>query len=132
MPRRLIAVTWSKLSAWNLARADVHPCRNVRDRPLPDRLLEVLGERHRWHAVRGHLHELSGDFPAAATAYADARDAVDSGRRPRGRDGVLRRARTQAAGPGTGPGQLGNRVVGLEGVRAEIAMLGTRDADGSS
>jgi RNA polymerase sigma factor (sigma-70 family) len=37
-----------------------------------DRLREVLGERHRWHAVRGHLHELSGDLPAAATAYADA------------------------------------------------------------
>ena len=23
-----------------------------------DRLREVIGERHRWHAVRGHLHEL--------------------------------------------------------------------------
>ena len=31
-----------------------------------DRLREVLGERHRWHAVRGHLHELGGDLPAAA------------------------------------------------------------------
>jgi RNA polymerase sigma factor (sigma-70 family) len=37
-----------------------------------ERLREVLGERHRWHAVRGHLHELGGDFPAAAEAYADA------------------------------------------------------------
>jgi len=37
-----------------------------------DRLRDVLGERHKWHAVRGHLHELSGDLPAAATAYADA------------------------------------------------------------
>src|SRR5829696_6866156 len=37
-----------------------------------DRLREVLAERHRWHAVRGHLHELSGDLPAAAAAYADA------------------------------------------------------------
>ncbi|MDX6714291.1 MAG: hypothetical protein QOH30_849 [Baekduia sp.] len=37
-----------------------------------DRLREVLGERHRWHAVRGHLHELGGDLPAAATAYAAA------------------------------------------------------------
>jgi len=37
-----------------------------------DRLREVLGERHRWHAVRGYLHELSGDLPAAAAAYADA------------------------------------------------------------
>ena len=37
-----------------------------------ERLREVLGERHRWHAVRGHLHELGGDLPAAATAYAEA------------------------------------------------------------
>jgi RNA polymerase sigma factor (sigma-70 family) len=37
-----------------------------------DRLREVLGDRHRWHAVRGHLHELDGDPPAAATAYAEA------------------------------------------------------------
>jgi predicted RNA polymerase sigma factor len=35
-------------------------------------LRDVLGERHRWHAVSGHLHELGGDFPAAATAYAEA------------------------------------------------------------
>jgi RNA polymerase sigma factor (sigma-70 family) len=37
-----------------------------------ERLREVLGDRHRWHAVRGHLHELGGDLPAAATAYAEA------------------------------------------------------------
>jgi RNA polymerase sigma factor (sigma-70 family) len=37
-----------------------------------DRLYEVLGVRHRWHAVRGHLHELGGDLPAAAEAYAEA------------------------------------------------------------
>jgi predicted RNA polymerase sigma factor len=37
-----------------------------------DRLREVFGERHRWHAVRGHLHELAGDLPAAGTAYAEA------------------------------------------------------------
>ncbi len=37
-----------------------------------DRLREVLGDRHRWHAVRGHLHELDGDLPAAATAYVQA------------------------------------------------------------
>ena len=37
-----------------------------------DRLRGVLGDRHRWHAVRGHLHELDGDLPAAATAYAEA------------------------------------------------------------
>jgi hypothetical protein len=32
----------------------------------------VLGDRHRWHAVRGHLHELDGDLPAVGAAYADA------------------------------------------------------------
>jgi predicted RNA polymerase sigma factor len=37
-----------------------------------DRLHEVLGERHKWHAVRGHLHELDGHLPAAASAYAEA------------------------------------------------------------
>jgi RNA polymerase sigma factor (sigma-70 family) len=37
-----------------------------------DRLRDVIGERQRWHAVRGYLHELGGDLPAAATAYAEA------------------------------------------------------------
>ena len=37
-----------------------------------DRLRDAIGDRHRWHAVRGHLHELGGDLPAAATAYAEA------------------------------------------------------------
>src|ERR687886_761178 len=37
-----------------------------------DRLREVLGDRHRWHAVRAHLHELAGDLPAPATAYVEA------------------------------------------------------------
>ncbi|MFN8202998.1 MAG: sigma-70 family RNA polymerase sigma factor [Solirubrobacteraceae bacterium] len=37
-----------------------------------DRLREVLGDRHRWHAVRGHLHELDGDLPAAGAAYSEA------------------------------------------------------------
>ncbi len=37
-----------------------------------DRLRDAIGERHRWHAVRGYLHELDGDLPAAATAYAAA------------------------------------------------------------
>ncbi|MGN6300016.1 MAG: RNA polymerase sigma factor [Angustibacter sp.] len=37
-----------------------------------DRLREVLGDRHRWHAVRGHLHELGGDLSAAGEAYAEA------------------------------------------------------------
>src|SRR5690348_342349 len=37
-----------------------------------DKLRDVLGDRHRWHAVRGHLHELGGDLSAAAAAYAEA------------------------------------------------------------
>ena len=37
-----------------------------------DRLRDVIGDRHRWHAVRGHLHELGGDLPGAAVAYAEA------------------------------------------------------------
>jgi RNA polymerase sigma factor (sigma-70 family) len=37
-----------------------------------DRLRGGIGERHRWHAVSGHLHELGGDLPAAAMAYAEA------------------------------------------------------------
>jgi RNA polymerase sigma factor (sigma-70 family) len=37
-----------------------------------DRLRAVLGDRHRWHAVRGHLHELAGDLPTAGVAYAEA------------------------------------------------------------
>jgi predicted RNA polymerase sigma factor len=37
-----------------------------------DRLRDVIGDRHRWHAVRGHLHELGGDLAAAAIAYAEA------------------------------------------------------------
>ena len=60
-----------------------------------DRLREVLGERHRWHAVRGHLHELGGNLPAAATAYADAaRRATDVAER----DHLVRQAaRARAA-----------------------------------
>ncbi|WP_354702154.1 hypothetical protein DSM112329_02507 [Paraconexibacter sp. AEG42_29] len=43
-----------------------------------DRLREVLSGRHRWHAVRGHLHELDGDLAAAGAAYAEAaRRATD-------------------------------------------------------
>ena len=28
-----------------------------------DRLGEVIGDRHRWHAVRGRRHQLDGDLP---------------------------------------------------------------------
>ena len=60
-----------------------------------DRLRDVLGERHRWHAVRAHLHELSGDLGAAATAYGDAaRRATDVAER----DHLVRQAaRARAA-----------------------------------
>src|SRR4051795_12888840 len=37
-----------------------------------DPLRAVLGDRHRWHAVRGHLHELAGDLAVAGDAYAEA------------------------------------------------------------
>ena len=62
-----------------------------------DRLREVLGDRHRWHAVRGHLHELAGDLPAAAMAYAEAaRRATNVAER----DHLVRQAaRTRAAEP---------------------------------
>ena len=61
-----------------------------------DRLREVLGERHRWHAVRGHLHELGGDLPAAATAYAEAAHRATNVAE---RDHLVRQAaRARAAG----------------------------------
>ncbi|MDP1848509.1 MAG: sigma-70 family RNA polymerase sigma factor [Solirubrobacteraceae bacterium] len=62
-----------------------------------DRLRKVLGDRHRWHAVRGHLHELGGDPPAAATAYAQAaRRATNVAER----DHLIRQAaRARAAEP---------------------------------
>ncbi|MEP6851858.1 MAG: sigma-70 family RNA polymerase sigma factor [bacterium] len=65
-----------------------------------DRLREVIGERHRWHAVRGHLYELSGDLPAAAGAYAEAaRRATDVVER----DHLIRQAaRARAATPAVG------------------------------
>jgi predicted RNA polymerase sigma factor len=62
-----------------------------------DRLRDVIGDRHRWHAVRGYLHELAGDLPAAAAAYADAaRRATNVAER----DHLARQAaRTHAAEP---------------------------------
>ncbi len=35
-----------------------------------DRLREVIGERHRWHAVRGHLHELDDDLDSGTPMTA--------------------------------------------------------------
>ena len=48
-----------------------------------DRLREVLAERHRWHAVRGHLHELGGDLPAAAARVCGCRPPGHGRRRAR-------------------------------------------------
>ena len=60
-----------------------------------DRLREILGDRHRWHAVRAHLHELDGDLPAAATAYAEAaRRATNVAER----DHLIRQAARARAG----------------------------------
>jgi RNA polymerase sigma factor (sigma-70 family) len=61
-----------------------------------DRLRDAIGERHRWHAVRGHLHALDGNLPAAATAYAEAaRRATNVAER----DHLVRQAaRARAAG----------------------------------
>src|SRR4029079_5666760 len=60
-----------------------------------DRLRRVLCERHRWHAVRAHLHELAGDLPAAAAAYAEAaRRATDVAER----DHLVRQAARARAG----------------------------------
>jgi RNA polymerase sigma factor (sigma-70 family) len=54
-----------------------------------DRLRDVLGDRHRWHAVRAYLHELAGDDPEAAEAYAEASHlATDVAER----DHLIRRA----------------------------------------
>jgi predicted RNA polymerase sigma factor len=64
-----------------------------------ERLRAVIGERHRWHAVRAYLHELDGDLPAAATAYAEAsRLAANVAER----DHLVRQAaRARAARPST-------------------------------
>ena len=61
-----------------------------------DRLREVLGARHRWHAVRAYLHELGGDLAKAADAYAEAaRLATDVAER----DHLIRQA-ARARSPG--------------------------------
>ena len=63
-----------------------------------DRLRDVIGERHRWHAARGYLHELGGDLPAAAMAYTAAAHRATSVAE---RDHLVRRAsRARANGYG--------------------------------
>jgi RNA polymerase sigma factor (sigma-70 family) len=66
-----------------------------------DELRDVIGDRHRWHAVRAYLRELDGDLAAAATAYAEAaRRATNVAER----DHLVREAaRARAARTPTGP-----------------------------
>jgi RNA polymerase sigma factor (sigma-70 family) len=72
-----------------------------------DRLRDVLGDRHRWHAVRAHLHELADDLPAAATAYAGAaRLATNVAER----DHLVRQAARARAGT---TGWAGDKKAGL-------------------
>ena len=72
-----------------------------------DRLRTVLGDRHRWHAVRGHLHDLGGDHGAAAAAYAEAaRLATDVAERDHlVRQAARARARAVAADGGASPAE---------------------------
>ena len=64
-----------------------------------DRLRDAIGDRHRWHAVRGYLHELGGDLPAAAAAYAEAaRRATNVAER----DHLVRQAARMRAAEPTG------------------------------
>jgi RNA polymerase sigma factor (sigma-70 family) len=58
-------------------------------------LRDVLGDRHRWHAVRAHLHELAGDLPAAGAAYAEAARRATSVAE---RDHLVRQAARARAG----------------------------------
>jgi len=74
-----------------------------------DRLREVLGDRHRWHAVRAHLHELDGDPAAAAASYAEAaRLSTNTGER----DHLIRQASRaharRATASGEGPRSSGS------------------------
>jgi predicted RNA polymerase sigma factor len=71
-----------------------------------DRLCDVIGERHRWYAVRGYLHELGGDLPSAATAYAwAARRATNIAER----DHLVRQAARTRAAEVAGSSRLGER-----------------------
>jgi RNA polymerase sigma factor (sigma-70 family) len=92
------------------------------------RLREVLGERHRWHAVRGYLNELGGDLPAAAAAYADAaRLATDVAER----DHMIRQAARARAGPAQ-PSWLphaGQRTTGAVTSASPAAPASGRPAD---
>jgi predicted RNA polymerase sigma factor len=65
-----------------------------------EELRAAIGDRHRWHAVRGHLHELDGDLPAAAAAYAEAAGRATNVVE---RDHLIRRAARARAGAAASP-----------------------------
>jgi RNA polymerase sigma factor (sigma-70 family) len=74
-----------------------------------DRLCEVIGDRHRWHAVRGHLEELDGDLLGAATSYAEAaRRATNVAER----DHLVRQAARARAGALLARGRRRGGIVG--------------------
>ena len=54
-----------------------------------ERVRASLGERDQWHAVRAYLHELGGDFAAAADEYAAAAERATERME---RDHLVRRA----------------------------------------
>jgi predicted RNA polymerase sigma factor len=68
----------------------------VQRRPGRYQVEAAIAALHRWHAVRGHLHELDGDLLAAATAYAEAAQRATNVAE---RDHLVRQAaRARAAG----------------------------------
>ena len=48
-----------------------------------ERVRAALGDRDQWHAVRAYLHELGGEFEAAAEEYAAAAERADRAHRTR-------------------------------------------------
>ena len=89
-----------------------------------ERLRDVLGERHRWHAVRAHLHELGGDLPAAATAYVEAaRRATNVAER----DHLVRQAaRARAADADSADAPEDGKVMDPQEVADEFEHPGAR------
>ena len=60
-----------------------------------ERLREVIGDRHRWHATRGYLQALNGDREAAGRSYAEAARLASEVAE---RDHLIRRAAEARAG----------------------------------
>ena len=54
-----------------------------------ERVRALLSDRQQWHAVRGYLSELQGEFAAAGDAYAAAADRAHD---VADRDHLIRRA----------------------------------------